>query len=40
MYRRSTVDGLILIQPPSDLDPLLTALPDAEMVFVRISQRP
>jgi LacI family transcriptional regulator len=40
LYRRSTVDGLILTQPLADFDPLVSALIDAEMVFVRVSQRP
>jgi LacI family transcriptional regulator len=40
LYRRSTVDGLILTQPLSDHDPLVTALLEAEMAFVRVSQRP
>ncbi len=39
LSRRSTVDGLILTQPLSDFDPLVTALFEAEIVFVRVSQR-
>lgn len=40
LYRRCTVDGLILTQPLSDFDPLVGALLDEELVFVRVSQRP
>jgi len=39
LFRRSTVDGLILTQPLSDFDPLVTALFESEIVFVRVSQR-
>jgi LacI family transcriptional regulator len=39
LHQRSTVDGLILTQPVSDLGPLITALVDADIGFVRISQR-
>jgi LacI family transcriptional regulator len=40
LHRRSTVDGLILTQPVSDFEPLITALIEADIAFVRISQRP
>jgi LacI family transcriptional regulator len=40
LHRRSTVDGLILTQPVSDFEPLITALVEADIAFVRISQRP
>ena len=39
LHRRSTVDGLILTQPVSDFPPLIDALIEAGVVFVRISQR-
>jgi LacI family transcriptional regulator len=39
LHRRSTVDGLILTQPVADFEPLISALTDAEIPFVRISQR-
>jgi LacI family transcriptional regulator len=39
LHRRSTVDGLILTQPVADFEPLLSALVEAEIPFVRISQR-
>ncbi len=39
LHRRSTVDGLILTQPVSDFPPLIDALIEAGIVFVRISQR-
>jgi len=40
LHRRSTVDGLILTQPVSDFEPLVTALIESDIAFVRISQRP
>ncbi len=40
LHRNSTVDGLILTQPVADFEPLVSALLDAEVSFVRISQRP
>jgi LacI family transcriptional regulator len=40
LHRRSTVDGLILSQPVSDFEPLITALLEADIAFVRLSQRP
>ena len=40
LYWRSTVDGLILTQPLSDFDPLVSALLGEDLVFVRVSQRP
>ena len=40
LHHRSTVDGLILSQPVSDFEPLITALLEADIAFVRISQRP
>jgi len=40
LHRRSTVDGLILTQPVADFEPLVTALSEADVAFVRISQRP
>jgi len=39
LHQRSTVDGLILTQPVADFEPLINALIDAGMPFVRISQR-
>ncbi len=39
LHRRSTVDGLILTQPVSDFEPLIAALIEADVAFVRISQR-
>ena len=39
LFRRCTVDGLILTQPLSDFDPLVRALLDSEVAFVRVSQR-
>jgi LacI family transcriptional regulator len=40
LHRRSMVDGLILTQPVADFEPLNTALAEADIAFVRISQRP
>jgi LacI family transcriptional regulator len=40
LHRRSMVDGLILTQPVSDFEPLITALVEADIAFVCISQRP
>jgi len=40
LHRRSMVDGLILTQPVADFEPLITALAEAEIAVVRISQRP
>jgi LacI family transcriptional regulator len=39
LHRRSTIDGMILTQPVSDFEPLVGALTEAEVPFVRISQR-
>jgi LacI family transcriptional regulator len=39
LHQRSTVDGLILTQPIADFEPLTGALLDADVQFVRISQR-
>jgi LacI family transcriptional regulator len=39
LYQRSTVDGLILTQPIADFEPLVNALREADIQFVRISQR-
>jgi len=39
LHHRSTVDGLILTQPIADFEPLTAALVDADVQFVRISQR-
>jgi LacI family transcriptional regulator len=39
LYRRSTVDGFILTQPLSDVEPLIAALLGLEIGIVRISQR-
>jgi LacI family transcriptional regulator len=40
LHRRSTADGLILTQPVSDFEPLISALVDVGIAFVCISQRP
>lgn len=40
LHRRSMVDGLIMTQPVSDFEPLITALIEADIAAVRISQRP
>jgi len=40
LHHRSMVDGLILTQPVSDFEPLITALIEADLAVVRISQRP
>ena len=40
LYRQSTVDGLILTPPVSDLEPLLDRLTEDNLDFVRVSQRP
>ena len=40
LHRRSTVDGLILTQPVADFEPLINALIEADIPFVRLSQRP
>ncbi|HVN33501.1 MAG TPA: LacI family DNA-binding transcriptional regulator [Thermoanaerobaculaceae bacterium] len=40
LHRRSMADGLILTQPVADFQPLTTALTEADIPFVRISQRP
>ncbi len=39
LHHRSTVDGLILTQPVADFEPLIAALVEADIAFVRISQR-
>jgi LacI family transcriptional regulator len=39
LHRRSTVDGLILTQPVADFEPLIAALVEDVIAFVRISQR-
>ena len=39
LHLRSTVDGLLLTQPVADFEPLLAALGEAGVQFVRISQR-
>ena len=39
LHQRSTVDGLILTQPIADFEPLTAALVEADVQFVRISQR-
>ncbi|MBI4916645.1 MAG: LacI family DNA-binding transcriptional regulator [Acidobacteria bacterium] len=39
LHHRSTVDGLILTQPVADFEPLIRALIEADIAFVRISQR-
>jgi LacI family transcriptional regulator len=39
LHQRSTVDGLLLTQPVADFEPLLEALIQSDVVFVRMSQR-